>query len=408
MECFRELGIIEPILKSIEEMHFEEPSEIQKKAIPLVIAGKDILAGSATGSGKTLAFGCGIIQNIVRGNGVQALVLAPTRELAEQATESLRNFSKYKPLRIISVYGGVAIGPQIAQLKTADVVVGTPGRILDHLERRTIKLSDIKILVLDEADRMLDMGFRYDVEKIIRVCPTKRQTMLFSATIEGDVGHLAQKYMKDPVKVSLVSYVDPSKLTQVYYDVEDRMKFSLLVHLLKNEPAGLVMVFCNTQRNTDFVANNLKFSGIESLAIHGGFSQDKRTRVMKQFNSMKRVYVLVCTDVAARGLDIKGVSHVYNYDIPRDTKTYIHRIGRTARAGEEGKAISILSSRDYDNFTRVQRDRSLRVQREEVPFVERVSIRVLDNPMRGGRDDARGPRRFGNSGRRPFGGPRRR
>ncbi|MCK4828091.1 C-terminal helicase domain-containing protein, partial [bacterium] len=195
-------------------------------------------------------------------------------------------------------------------------------------------------------------------------------------------------------------------LEQVYYDVPDNLKFSLLVHLLNEEKAAMVMVFCNSQRNTDFVASNLRYSGIDALAIHGGFSQDKRTRVMKQFNEQKRVYVLVCTDVAARGLDIKGVSHVYNYDIPRDSKSYIHRIGRTARAGEEGKAVNILSSRDYDNFTKVMSDRSLKAYKEDMPHVERVRIRVMDKPnyRRGGPFRSRSPgesgssRSFGNSG----------
>ena len=396
MESFRELGLIEPVIKSIDEQRFTEPSDIQKEAIPLVLEGRDIVAGSATGSGKTLVFGSGIIQNSSRGKGIQALVLTPTRELALQVAESLRGFSKYKPLKVVAVYGGVAIGPQFRDLKSADVVVGTPGRILDHIGRRSINLTRVKILVFDEADRMLDMGFIRDVEKITKECPRNRQTLLFSATISGDVGRLSQRYMRDAVTVSLESYVDSSKLEQVYYDVPDNLKFSLLVHLLKEESAAMVMVFCNSQRNTDFVASNLKHCGVDALAIHGGFSQDKRTRVMKQFNEQKRVYVLVCTDVAARGLDIKGVSHVYNYDIPRESKTYIHRIGRTARAGEEGKAINILSERDYDNFTKVMHDRSLKVYKEEMPHVEKVRIRVMDKPNRPNRGRG-GSGRFGGS-----------
>jgi len=396
MECFRKLGLIEPIIKSIDEQRFTEPSDIQKDAIPLVLEGRDVVAGSATGSGKTLVFGSGIIQNCSKGKGIQTLVLTPTRELAEQVAESLRGFSRYKPLKTVAVYGGVAIGPQFRELKTADVVVGTPGRILDHIGRGSINLTRVKILVFDEADRMLDMGFVRDVEKITKECPRSRQTLLFSATISGDVGRLAQRYMRDPVEVSVESYIDSSKLEQVYYDVPDNLKFSLLVHLLKEESAAMVMVFCNSQRNTDFVASNLKFCGIDALAIHGGYSQDKRTRVMKQFNAQKRVYVLVCTDVAARGLDIKGVSHVYNYDIPRESKTYIHRIGRTARAGEEGKAVNILSERDYDNFTKVMRDRSLKVDREETPHVERVKIKVMDKPNRPDRGRG-GSGRFGGS-----------
>jgi len=397
MEKFKKLGIIEPILKAIKEEKFEEPSEIQKKSIPLVLAGKDIIAGSATGSGKTLAFGSGIIQHSETGRGIQALVITPTRELAEQNATALKKFSKYKPLEIACVYGGLSITPQIEKLKTADVVIGTPGRLIDHIERRTIKLNHVKTLVLDEADRMLDMGFIDDVEYIIKQCPKKRQTLLYSATIYPEIAHLSKKYMHDPVQVSAVAQVDPKKLKQVYYDVPNNMKFSLLVHLLKNEKSALVMVFCNSRMNTDFVADNLKLSGIDSMAIHGGFSQDKRSRTMEKFHS-KNVYVLVCTDVAARGLDIKGVSHVYNYDIPSESKQYVHRIGRTARAGKEGKVINILSVRDYENFRRVQHDYEIDAEKMKLPFVKRVRIRIPDRqrmPPRRGFNSRRGPPRRG-------------
>ncbi len=260
---------------------------------------------------------------------------------------------------------------------------------------------------------MLDMGFIQDVERIIRECPKKRQTLLFSATIYSEIVHLAKRYMNEPHEVSAEAYVDPKKLTQVYYDVPDNLKFSLLVHLLKNEKSGLVMVFCNTRTNTDFVAKNLKYSGVEALAVHGGFSQEKRNRIMRQFHSAE-VYVLVCTDVAARGLDIKDVSHVYNYDIPKESKEYIHRIGRTARAGKEGKAISILASRDYENFSRVQRDNELEITSEKMPEIERVSIKWMasrDNDRgfsRGyrGRDSRERGTRFGRDRDRSESGDR--
>lgn len=398
MTQFRKLGITEPVLKVIENENFKEPSEIQRKAIPLVLGGRDVVAGSATGSGKTLVFGSGIIQNSERGGGIQSLILTPTRELTVQNTRALRKFSKYKPLNIISVYGGVSIGPQIEGLKTADVVIGTPGRVLDHIGRRTIDLRKVKILVLDEADTMLDMGFIEDVEKIIRSCPRNRQTLLFSATITMDVAHLARDYMDDPVDVSAENYIDADKLEQVYYDVPDNLKFSLLVHLLREEEGGLVMVFCNTREYVDFVADNLERAGVKAMAIHGGLTQDKRNRVMEKFHS-NEVYVLVCTDVAARGLDIRGVSHIYNYDIPKDSKQYIHRVGRTARAGKRGKAISILGERDYENFRRVLQDSELDIERAERPRVER--IRTMRNQRRRmpssrrdftGRDHGRGRR----------------
>jgi len=406
MERFSKLGIAPSILKIIEEEKFEEPSEIQVKSIPLILSGKDVIASSSTGSGKTLAFAVALIAHSEKGKGIQSLVLTPTRELAEQETKALRKFSKNKPLEITQVYGGVDINSQIHHLRTADIVVGTPGRILDHLARGTINLEHVKILVLDEADRMLDMGFRDDVEKIIRNCPEKRQTLLFSATLHSDVMHLAKRYMDNPVEISAESYVDPSKLTQVYYDLENNQKFSLLVHFLKNEHSKLVMVFCNTQRNTDFVANNLKAMGIEAVAIHGGYSQDKRSKHLQQFHE-KTVNILICTDVAARGLDIKEVSHIYNYDIPHDSKEYIHRIGRTARAGKEGKAISLLTQRDYENFQKILIDRSLNITKEEVPQFNRVMLKYTDNRTRSygdrGRDGGR-PRHGGYGQRRSYGG----
>jgi ATP-dependent RNA helicase DeaD len=397
MEKFRKLGISEPVLKSIQEQEFEEPSEIQEKSIPLILEGKDIIAGAATGSGKTLVFAAGIIKNAEKGRGIQALILTPTRELAEQVSTTIQKFAKHKHLEIMAVYGGVSISPQIYYLRNADVVVGTPGRILDHISRRTINLDNIKILVLDEADRMLDMGFKDDVEKIIEKCPTQRQTMLFSATISQEIARLARKYMHNPIEISAEAYVDPTKLKQVYYDVEDDQKFSLLVHFMKKEHPGLIMVFCNTQRNTDFISNNLMALGIDAIAIHGGYSQDKRTRTMQKFNE-QRVAVLVCTDVAARGLDIKGVSHIYNYDIPKDDKEYIHRIGRTARAGKEGKVVNILARRDYENFQKVINNPELKIQKEETPEIERVYIRFKDNRTRGF-----GERRFGGGQGRHFG-----
>jgi len=402
MENFRKLGIIEPILRVIKEEKFEKPSGIQEKAIPLVVAGKDVIGGAATGSGKTLVFGAAIIQFCEKGKGIQSLVLTPTRELAEQVSKALKTFSRYKPLNITAIYGGVAILPQIHSLQNANVVVGTPGRILDHLQRRTIDLGKVKILVLDEADRMLDMGFIDDVEKIIRCCPKERQTMLFSATISKDIAYIAESYMKNPLEVEAESYVDPRKLRQIYYDVPENMKFSLLVHLLKKEHAGLIMVFCNSRHAVDFVANNLNLNNIDATAIHGGFSQAKRTSTISSFHAHK-VHVLVCTDVAARGLDIPGVSHVYNFDIPKESKQYIHRIGRTARAGKEGIAVNMLTQRDYENFDRVLRDNDVEIKREEPPQFERIQIRWTPTPRRFG---GRGPGGFSRGGNRGYGGQR--
>ncbi len=410
MESFRKFGLSEELLKLLEKANIRIPSEIQEKVIPLIMQGKDVIGGSATGSGKTLAFGAGIIERAKPGRGLQVLILTPTRELAEQVGDVFGIYSSYKRLRVAIVYGGVNINHQIRELRDSDIVVGTPGRILDHLERGTINLTHVNVLVLDEADRMLDMGFIKDVETIIRNCPKERQTLLFSATISGDVVHIADKYMKNPESISVESYIGTEKLKQIYYDVPKTMKFSLLVHLLKKEEAGLVMVFCNTRHNTDFVGNNLRNVGIEALIIHGGLTQQKRNSIMEKFHD-KKVYVLVCTDIAARGLDIKGVSHIYNYDIPKTSKDYIHRIGRTARAGKEGIAINLLSDRDYENFTSVLKDSSLEIKKKELPEVQTVRIEL--NPIgmhRRTRWDsgdwkARQSNRDGN--RRSFGGPKR-
>jgi ATP-dependent RNA helicase DeaD len=390
MKAFRDLGIIEPILEIIKEEGFEKPTEIQSKTIPLIMQGKDVIGGSATGSGKTLAFGAGIIANTHPGQGVQALVLTPTRELAEQVKDELKRFSRNKKLKVLAIYGGVAINPQIDKLSRADVVVGTPGRVLDHIGRRTIELSKVKILVLDEADRMLDMGFIEDVERIISKCPKERQTLLFSATIWSEVAHICKAYMNEPEKVLAESYVDPRKLTQLYYDVPNHLKFSLLMYLLKREKSGLVMVFCNSRHMVDFVDKNLKLHGLKSMAIHGGFSQDKRNKTIESFHE-ESVQILVCTDVAARGLDIEGVTHIYNYDIPQDSKEYVHRIGRTARAGAEGKVINILAPMDHDNFSRVERDNEFKIPKEHRPHIPELETKAAETTS----DCRRGPPRRG-------------
>ncbi len=375
MEKFTKLGLSKELTDVFKQFGFKEPSEIQEKAIPLALAGRDIIGGSMTGSGKTLVFASTIIENLEPNRKIQALILTPTRELAEQVATSIRNFSKNKKLNVLAVYGGMNINSQIRELYSTDVLVATPGRLIDHLNRRTLRLDEIKFLVLDEVDRMFDMGFRRDVETIIHECPKKRQTMLFSATISPEIDYLSKKYTLNPVEVSVKSQVDASKLKQVYYDVPDYQKFSLLVTLLKNENADLVMVFCNTRRNVDFIANNLINLGINAKAIHGGIEQNKRIKVLDEFHK-KGLGVLVCTDVASRGLDIKGVSHVYNYEVPSDSKDYVHRIGRTARAGKDGKAITILASRDYENFNNLLSSNQANVILERLPEIKMVRVSV--------------------------------
>ncbi|MDP2672722.1 MAG: DEAD/DEAH box helicase [Nanoarchaeota archaeon] len=428
MEKFKQLGLSYEILNVLENAGFKEPSEIQVKSIPLALAGKDIIGGSATGSGKTLVFASPIIDNLIPNKNVQALILTPTRELAEQVADSIRKFARNKKLKVLAIYGGISIESQIRKIPYTDVIVATPGRTLDHLKRRTLNLNQVKFLVLDEVDRMFDMGFYRDVEMILKQCPKERQTMLFSATISPDIDYLSKKYTRNAIEVSVNSYVDHSKLKQIYYDVESHMKFSLLVHLLNKAKTGnfcinssgsqikeknnLVMIFCSTRRNVDLVADNLQKVGINSKAIHGGLSQNKRSRTLDEFHN-EEVNVLVCTDVAARGLDIKGVSDIYNYDLPSEAKDYIHRIGRTARAGSEGKAINILSNRDYENFENIIRDKCLNITQEELPVFETIRLeidaprnRFRDNQRRNGNNQGgnrSNQRREGNNRGRSFG-----
>ena len=407
MEQFTKLGLSKEITDVLKQFSFKEPSEIQEKAIPLALAGRDIIGGAMTGSGKTLVFASAIIENLKPNGEIQALVLTPTRELAEQVATSIRDFGKNKRLRVLAIYGGVNIESQIRQLHSADVIVATPGRLIDHMNRRTLRLNNVKFLVLDEVDRMLDMGFRRDVESIIHECPKNRQTMMFSATISQDIDYLAKRYTQNPAEVSVKSYVDASKLTQVYYDVPDYQKFSLLVALLKSENADLVMVFCNTRRNVDFISKNLIRIGINAKAIHGGIEQTKRIRVLDEFHR-NGLGVLVCTDVASRGLDIKDVTHVYNYEVPSDSKDYIHRIGRTARAGKEGKAITILASRDYENFRNLLGSKDINITSEKLPEIETVKVDIdsgrrnrfsgRENNRDDNRDSSRGSGRSGSRG----------
>lgn len=378
--------------KAILDLGFSEFTEIQEKCIPLIQQGKDVIGLSYTGSGKTAAFGFPALEKITPGRGLQLLVIVPTRELCGQVAKELRKFTKYRKTFIVEVYGGVAINPQIDHLRHADVVVGTPGRLLDHLSRRTLNLNKIEILVLDEADKMFEMGFSDDVKKIISQVPKNSQKLLFSATMPQEIMDMVRHYMKNPEKVKMQTYVDKDKLIQHYYDVDRRDKFSLLAHIIKKNPGGLILVFCGTRHMVDAVSKNLYRQNIKALALHGGITQHRRTEVMNAFRDGK-LDVLVASDVAARGLDIKNVNLVVNYDIPKTSLEYVHRIGRTARAGSEGKVISFLCSEDHDNFRRVLQDRSLLIHNLPAPPFERVEF------VRPQRED-----RFGHGGARSPGG----
>ncbi|MFP4116723.1 MAG: DEAD/DEAH box helicase [Candidatus Aenigmatarchaeota archaeon] len=374
MEDFRDFNLSNQILKSIQDKDFDSPTQIQEKAIPPIMEGKDVIAGSATGSGKTLAFAAGLVENVdPKEDVIQGLVLAPTRELAKQVSDMVDDFSRHHEYDIATIHGGVAYDPQYRALSKAEIVVATPGRLLDLIGKGRVDLSNVNTFVLDEADRMLDMGFIDDVEEIMQETPEEKQTIFTSATIKGEILKLADRYMDDPVKTFAERKVDPEKLEQVYYDIPGHLKLSLLVHLLDEEETDLSMVFCNTRRTVEFVERNLKKQGIKAQAIHGGFSQNQRDKAMEKFEE-GGIDVLVCTDVAARGLDIDNISHIYNFDIPNDSKQYMHRIGRTARAGEEGKAINLLEKDQHKDFRRVLKDNSVNVNKAETPYVEKVNV----------------------------------
>lgn len=379
MKC-NELNIDQRLRQKLQEQEFTELTCIQEKCIPLILQGRDVVGQAETGSGKTLAFSLPILERIQRREGLQALILTPTRELCVQIAEVLKQYGSAMRLTVACVHGGVSINPQIRRLEQAEVAVATPGRMLDHIRRRSIDLRRVQILVIDETDKMFEMGFVEDVEAIIHEVPETRQLLLFSATVSDDVLSLVQNFSSDPHVVRTQSYVDQSKLHQVYYDIfEQNQKFSLLVHLLKTRNKGLSIVFCGTRKESDVVTRNLKNQGISASAIHGGMNQNKRTISLNDLKSEK-TKVLVATDVAARGLDIKNITHIYNYDVPKTSTDYVHRIGRTARAGAEGAAITLLTERDHENFRRVQSNDELQIERADMPTFQRVPFVRHSNP----------------------------
>ncbi|MFH1294806.1 MAG: DEAD/DEAH box helicase [Candidatus Aenigmatarchaeota archaeon] len=393
MMRFDSVGLNPKLVDKAKEFGFEKLTPIQEKGIPSIMEGRDFVGQAETGSGKTVAFALPILSKIRPREGIQVLVLTPTRELCVQVTDVFRDFGDQLGIKTTSVYGGVGIEPQIMDLRTADVVVATPGRTLDHIGRNTINLTRTKWLVLDETDKMFEMGFIEDVEEIIKRIPKQRQTLMFSATISVDVHEILEKHIKNPVIARTKSHVDAKMLKQVYYDIyPPNMKFSLLVHLLKHHTSGLAIVFCATRDESSIVSENLIKNGINAAAIHGGMSQDKRLKSLEKLRK-EHIDVLVATDVAARGLDIKNVTHVYNYDVPKTPEEYTHRIGRTARAGEKGMAVTMLTQRDHENFRRVMGDQSLHIEEADLPHVRKVFFNrnvERERPMHSGYGQRRG------------------
>ncbi len=382
------LNIDVELKKELEKNGIKDLKLVQEKTIPLVLEGKDVMVQSETGSGKTLAFIIPTIERLKHSGKVGVLVITPTRELAKQVANEYSKYGGYKGIRTAVVYGGVSIDRQSQEVAIADVVVGTPGRILDLLNRRMLSLSSIKFLVIDEADRLMDMGFIDDINKIISATPKNRQTLMFSATINSKVMRLMERYMRNPAKVMLKNTLKRGVLNQYYYNVDDNKKLQLLVHLLKEEKRGLALVFCNTKSQTRFVAKVLNKNGIAAAHMNGDMSQHSRERTLNDFEKGK-IDVLVATDVAARGIDIDDITHVINYDLPNEEETYTHRIGRTARNGRSGKAIILLSSRDFRKMDLIKRryrgeidlaELSSKLPRIVIPKREKIKRRSTYRP----------------------------
>jgi ATP-dependent RNA helicase DeaD len=356
IENFKDLPITPEVKRGVDELGFTELFPIQAQAIIPLLDGKDVIGQAQTGTGKTAAFGIPMVERVDPNNkNVQGLVLAPTRELAVQVAERISRFSKYLRLKVLPVYGGESINKQIRALERGvHIVVGTPGRVIDHLKRGTLNFSSTKVVVLDEADRMLDMGFIDDINYILSKVPADRQLSLFSATMDESVMNVCHRYMKNPEEI-LVSKdeIALEQLSQYYMVVNSRDKLEHLLDILKQNHMEKVIIFCNTRRSTDWLAHKLHRQGYNARALHGGFTQAQRDRVTESFRNGK-LKILIATDVAARGLDIQGITHIINYDVPVEAPVYFHRIGRTARMGNDGTAITLVGYGEIPDLNKIK------------------------------------------------------
>ncbi|WP_374723771.1 DEAD/DEAH box helicase [Calidifontibacillus erzurumensis] len=372
MTMFHELGISEQVMKSIQAMGFEEATPIQAETIPVSLKGKDVIGQAQTGTGKTAAFGIPMVEKIdVKNPQIQGIVVAPTRELAIQVAEELNRIGHFKGVKALPIYGGQDINRQIRALKNKPhIIVGTPGRLIDHINRRTIRLNNIQTVVLDEADEMLNMGFISDIEAILKEVPTERQTLLFSATMPDPIRKIGENFMKDPIliKVKAKEMTVPN-IEQYYIEMHEKKKFDVLTRLLDMESPELAIVFGRTKRRVDELSEALNSRGYAAEGIHGDLTQAKRTSVLNKFKS-GTIEVLVATDVAARGLDISGVTHVYNFDIPQDPESYVHRIGRTGRAGKTGLAYTFVTPREMGQLKNIERITKRTMVRRPIPSLD--------------------------------------
>ncbi len=369
LKTFAEFGLEPKVLQAITELGFEEATPIQEQAIPIALTGADMIGQAQTGTGKTAAFGIPLISKIAREDEkILALIMTPTRELAIQVAEEIGKLTRFKGLRSLAIYGGQDIGRQIRGLKKKpQIIIGTPGRLLDHINRKTIRLDDVQTIVLDEADEMLDMGFMEDIQSILKLVPEERQTMLFSATMPPNIQRLAQQFLKNPQHVSVIpKQISAPLIDQAYIEVPERQKFEALSRLIDMESPDLAIVFGRTKRRVDELAEGLQKRGYSADGLHGDLSQNQRDAVMRKFRDGS-IDVLVATDVAARGLDVSGVTHVINFDLPQDPESYVHRIGRTGRAGKEGTAWSFVTPREMDHLHLIERVTRHRITRKPLP-----------------------------------------
>lgn len=413
---FDTLGLSAELLRAVAEQGYTEPTPIQAQAIPVVLEGRDLMGGAQTGTGKTASFTLPLLQLLSphantstspAKHPVRALILTPTRELAVQVEESVQTYGKYLPLKSTVVYGGVNIKEQIAVLKSGvEILVATPGRLLDHVEQKTVNLSKVEILVLDEADRMLDMGFLPDIKRILALLPAKRQNLLFSATFAGEIKKLSDQLLTSPVLIEVARRnAAAENVTQVIYPVDNERKRELLVHLIKAENLQQVLVFSRTKHGASRLAQQLERDGISATAIHGDKSQQQRTQALAEFKE-GAVRVLVATDVAARGLDIDQLPHVVNFDLPNVPEDYVHRIGRTGRAGSSGAAISLVCADELRMLAEIEHMLKRELPRQTVPSFEpgaaaQIAARAgfSDRPRRESKPAEREGGRGGRGGR---------
>ncbi len=372
MALFKELGLHDQILRAVEDMGFEKATPIQEQIIPLAMQGMDLIGQAQTGTGKTAAFAIPLINKIdEQGPGVQSLILAPTRELAIQVSEEINRLAKYKRVQAVPVYGGEDINKQIRSLKrNPQIIVATPGRFMDHMRRNTIKLDKIQTVILDEADEMLSMGFIEDIELILEQIPGERQTLLFSATMPKRIQTISQKFMSNPQLVSVKNKtMTVDTIEQRYIELKEKDKFDALCRLIDIHAPELSIIFGRTKRRVDELSEALSLKGYDVEGIHGDMKQEKREKVLKKFKRGS-ISILVATDVAARGLDISGVTHVFNFDLPQDAESYVHRVGRTGRAGKKGISFTFVTPRERDFLYTIEDTTKCKMLKQNMPTVE--------------------------------------